>query len=271
MSRRAIATVLTVCTGVLVLVVLTNSRDGQTYLLAIPIWIVAKDLGWRLGLVAGVCALAFTLALGLAGELSIQSSAYPGFALLFAGTLAAGWGVRSRAADGPRRKGSLPLITLRPDVERKGDGLSRRELEVLEMVARGANNAQIASQFVISENTVKSHISRILHKLPAANRTEAAFRYHELYGAPPARGGEDEERVSAASAAPASVEALRGRDGVTLALQDGRHLELPLLQEMLPGLEPGTAAVVYFDGRDRPIGWYLPGVEAGVDLRRWSI
>ncbi len=68
-----------------------------------------------------------------------------------------------------------------------GDGiadLSRRELQVLEMVATGANNAEIAERFVISLNTVKSHVSRILRKLKATNRTEAASVYIEQYGTP---------------------------------------------------------------------------------------
>lgn len=52
--------------------------------------------------------------------------------------------------------------------------LSRRELEVLELVAGGATNPQIAEQLVISEDTAKSHVGRILRKLGASNRVEAA-------------------------------------------------------------------------------------------------
>ena len=50
--------------------------------------------------------------------------------------------------------------------------------------------AEIADRFVISQNTVKSHVSRILKKLPAHNRTEAAFRYIEMYGPPPSPEGD---------------------------------------------------------------------------------
>jgi NarL family two-component system response regulator LiaR len=52
--------------------------------------------------------------------------------------------------------------------------LSDRELEVLKLIADGASNEQIAEQLVISEKTVKSHVSNILSKLHLADRTQAA-------------------------------------------------------------------------------------------------
>ncbi len=52
--------------------------------------------------------------------------------------------------------------------------LSERELEVLRLIANGANNSSIAEQLVISEKTVKSHVSNILSKLHLADRTQAA-------------------------------------------------------------------------------------------------
>jgi DNA-binding NarL/FixJ family response regulator len=55
--------------------------------------------------------------------------------------------------------------------------LSRRELEVLAMMAAGASNAEIAERLVISESTVKSHVKNILRKLRASNRTQAASMY----------------------------------------------------------------------------------------------
>lgn len=53
--------------------------------------------------------------------------------------------------------------------------LSTREREILECVARGASNREIAEQLGISEKTVKSHISNILGKLHLADRTQAAI------------------------------------------------------------------------------------------------
>ena len=52
--------------------------------------------------------------------------------------------------------------------------LSDREMEVLRLIADGANNSSIAEQLVISEKTVKSHVSNILSKLHLADRTQAA-------------------------------------------------------------------------------------------------
>jgi DNA-binding NarL/FixJ family response regulator len=52
--------------------------------------------------------------------------------------------------------------------------LSEREREVLVLVAQGASNRDIAEKLVITEGTVKNHVSNILAKLQAANRTQAA-------------------------------------------------------------------------------------------------
>lgn len=52
--------------------------------------------------------------------------------------------------------------------------LSEREIEVLRLIAAGQNNKEIADELVISEKTVKSHVSNILSKLHLADRTQAA-------------------------------------------------------------------------------------------------
>ncbi len=53
--------------------------------------------------------------------------------------------------------------------------LTERELDVLRLVARGLGNQQIAEQLVISEATVRTHVSNILSKLHLASRTQAAL------------------------------------------------------------------------------------------------
>ena len=57
-------------------------------------------------------------------------------------------------------------------------GLSRREIEVLRLIAAGKSNPQIADELVISLNTVQHHVSNILSKTGLANRTEAAAYAH---------------------------------------------------------------------------------------------
>jgi DNA-binding CsgD family transcriptional regulator len=62
--------------------------------------------------------------------------------------------------------------------------LTRRELDVLRLMADGATNRQIADALVISRGTVKFHAGSILRKLHAANRAEAVTRYLRLMGMP---------------------------------------------------------------------------------------
>jgi len=273
MSSADAVAVVAISAGVVTLLVVADPKDALWYLLAFPLWIVAKDLGLIAGSVAAACALLFVLIFGTA----LGPLGYLGCAAAFLGAVAAGAAARRSIRGGPAMRASplLPLLTVRPEIMRKLEALSRRELQVLEMVATGAKNAQIADRFVISQNTVKSHVSRILQKLPAANRTEAAFRYIELYGAPSpsaAAGGGTQrgDRITAASAVKATVAALPGGDGLVLTLQDGRDLEVPLLDEIRLVVRVGASAIVYFDQQDRAMGWYLPDEEIGVDLRHWE-
>ena len=67
--------------------------------------------------------------------------------------------------------------TARPGIV---DPLTGRELEVLRMLAAGRPNQAIARELVVTLDTVKKHVSHVLGKLGAANRTEAVARAREL-------------------------------------------------------------------------------------------
>jgi len=60
--------------------------------------------------------------------------------------------------------------------------LSPREREVLDLIANGANNREIASQLYISSKTVKNHVTSILSKLNLRDRTQAALLANQVNG-----------------------------------------------------------------------------------------
>ena len=59
-------------------------------------------------------------------------------------------------------------------------GITPRELEILELIARGLSNREIAEQLFIAEGTVKNHVTNILGKLDVRDRTQAALKAREL-------------------------------------------------------------------------------------------
>jgi DNA-binding NarL/FixJ family response regulator len=63
------------------------------------------------------------------------------------------------------------------DRNRRDFGLSSREVEVMDLIAAGVNNQQIAATCFISEKTVKNHINRIFAKLHSTTRSEAIARW----------------------------------------------------------------------------------------------
>jgi ATP/maltotriose-dependent transcriptional regulator MalT len=145
---------------------------------------------------AAVAALAEVLALACPqGYVRVFTDEGPPMAALLGRLIAA-----QRAGSGFRVAAGIPLGCLArlhrsfdagqamPDPGRGAaaavpglvEQLTSRELEVLAMLAAGRSNQAIASQFVVTLDTVKKHVSHVLSKLGAANRTEAVSRAREL-------------------------------------------------------------------------------------------
>ena len=80
----------------------------------------------------------------------------------------------------------------RPDPSAAGlapvEGLTERELEVLQLVAKGLSNAEIATELIMSPATAKTHVSRLLTKLGARDRTQLVTIAYETGVAVPGRG-----------------------------------------------------------------------------------
>ncbi|HEV2742175.1 MAG TPA: response regulator transcription factor, partial [Rubrobacter sp.] len=86
-------------------------------------------------------------------------------------------GLTERKAMDARRGGpAAASVAPRPPAE----PLTRREVEVLGLVAQGRSNPEIARELVIAGPTVKTHVEHIISKLGASDRTQAAVRGIEL-------------------------------------------------------------------------------------------
>jgi DNA-binding CsgD family transcriptional regulator len=84
-----------------------------------------------------------------------------------------------------RRLTRVRLVPVGPDFERddealKSLGISKREFEVLELIAGGLSNQEIAEKLFVSTSTIKTHTSNLFAKLDARRRTQAIQRAKEL-------------------------------------------------------------------------------------------
>jgi DNA-binding NarL/FixJ family response regulator len=86
------------------------------------------------------------------------------------------------------------------DQEPAAHDLTRRELEILQLVAEGHSNSQLARMLWVTEQTVKFHLSNIYRKLNVANRTEAS-RWAQLNGLLSTHREQGQDGVLATSAA----------------------------------------------------------------------
>ena len=96
--------------------------------------------------------------------------------LVAAGFLALGLAVGARVMRAPPRADAF-------DGNPKAQaalGISARELEVLQALAAGRSNKEIAQQLDVSPNTVKTHVARLFEKLGAKRRTDAINKAREL-------------------------------------------------------------------------------------------
>ncbi len=105
--------------------------------------------------------------------------------------------------DVPAGQRAGPLAAHTPDaapaVPDLVEQLTAREREVLGLLAAGTTNPRIAEELAVTLDTVKKHVSHLLDKLGAANRTEAVTRARQLGPDPPAAseptGAEDSTSV----------------------------------------------------------------------------
>jgi DNA-binding NarL/FixJ family response regulator len=132
---------------------------------------------WRIILVYGALLGVAALALQWV-EFQLLVRAHPGelyVGLLAAGFMALGIWIGMRLM--PRR----PAEAFTPNEQVRGTlGISDREFEVLELLAAGRSNKEIAATLSVSPNTVKTHVAKLYSKLEVTRRTEAILKAREL-------------------------------------------------------------------------------------------
>ncbi|WP_132298283.1 helix-turn-helix transcriptional regulator [Kribbella sp. VKM Ac-2568] len=93
---------------------------------------------------------------------------------------AAGMSIRRDAVTGDIDIVGLGPVMPSDDAYRLMGLLTRREIEVIELMSQGASNAGIARELVVAESTATSHVKHILRKLRSANRAQAVASYLHL-------------------------------------------------------------------------------------------
>ena len=76
---------------------------------------------------------------------------------------------------------NLPVNDFTADVNKLGKtGISKREYEILELIAQGLSNQEIASKMFLSVHTIKTHITNLFTKLDVKRRTQAVVKAREM-------------------------------------------------------------------------------------------
>lgn len=89
--------------------------------------------------------------------------------------------VREVAIPDPSSQPATPATPFVPDPRRREDlGITLRELQILALIAEGLSNREIGERLFVSENTVKSHSSRLFDKLGVQRRTQAVQKGKQL-------------------------------------------------------------------------------------------
>ena len=133
---------------------------------------------WRTILIYGAILLAGVVVLKLV-EFQLLARTHPGE--LYIGLLAVGFmalGVWVGVKLFPRPAPAAAFVV--NDKARESLGISEREFEVLELLAAGRSNKEIANQLNVSPNTVKTHVAKLYGKLEVSRRTAAIVRAREL-------------------------------------------------------------------------------------------
>lgn len=99
---------------------------------------------------------------------------YAGLVALLFSALGIWLGLTLTRRKSPAAQGTANSELFTVDEERQAElGITPRELEILRLIAAGLSNREIAEKLFVSENTVKTHSSRVFDKLGARRRTQA--------------------------------------------------------------------------------------------------
>ncbi|MDX6651364.1 MAG: hypothetical protein QOJ38_145 [Solirubrobacterales bacterium] len=168
---------------------LVDDETGTMMLLVAPIAFVGVRWGRRAALLTAAAAAAALVLVHVAAGAELSPL---GYAIRIAIYLTVA--VLAGALSGHRQNPTFETAVAAATGPTPEQILTPRELEILRMLALGTTNAEIARRAFISENTVKTHVKHVLHKIDARNRTEAVSWYYLHERISPFRGIEKPQK-----------------------------------------------------------------------------